>query len=110
MTNDIVSAVQSFRDQLHTELAKPNLNASNSRKLLAATNELDAATARLLSLEINWEWPDLAQRTQQIQDLSKSLPTVTDTTRVLGMATQVVSLVSFVLAHVEPDKPWPRKW
>jgi len=110
MSSEIVSAVQDVRHQLTTELEKPGLSKESSRTLQATTAELDAATARLMSLEeIDWSRPDLAQRTEQIEKLASSLRSIQDVARVISLAAQVVSLVGFVLAHVEPNEPWPRK-
>lgn len=110
MSKEIVGAIQNIRGKLRGELSKPDLSLDTQVRLRTATKDLDAAEVRILSLaQCNWKTPALAQHTKQINELSTSLLNVENTTQVLGVMSQMISLVSFVLAHVEPDEPWPKK-
>lgn len=113
-SDEMIDAVQDIRLQLTNKLDQEHFTLPAFNDLKARIAAMDSAIMRLEILRFGGlddsDWSDqLAGRTEKLRLRARQLHAINDENGLNKLASEVVSILDFVIAHVEPDKPWPRK-
>lgn len=116
-TDDMLDFARDVREQLTTRLNTEPLSLLDTNHLRSITEQMSRAIGRLQMLgaresagvvDTDWGVPELVTQTKKLTSLARGLQTV-ENERLNELASEMASILDFVVAHVEPDKPWPRK-
>ena len=110
MDTKLQHTLQELRNAVVTYEISRELTVSQLEPLKKVVTDIDIAVGRLAVIEVETEpschFPKILEELSEATATLKSSLSIKEAQRAISQANEVLN---FVVAHVEPDEPWPRK-